>query len=187
VERRAGRHPHEPLGNPARDAGRAHEDGWLYGFGLSEPFDVHLARWPLDAAESGDLRAPEWWAGERGFVPESELRARPAVLFGDALPESVYETAGKVVVLQTVGFGGASLGFRSARSAAGPWSTVDEIWKPPESNRDDVYVYGYKAHPELEADGAVALTYATNAVEFADAIADDSLGYPRFARLRVPG
>jgi hypothetical protein len=158
---------------------------WLYAFGSSDPFDVHLARWPLEQALAGDLREPEWWAAAGEFVPEKSLAKRPAVLFGEALPESVYEADERFAVLQTVGFGGAALGVRTAPSATGPWSALMELWHPPEADRDGVYVYGFEAHPHLSAGDAVAVTYATNAVEFADAVADDSLGYPRFAKLRL--
>lgn len=163
------------------------EGEWLYAFGTSDPFDVHVARWPVEAVSARDLSTPEWLAGdERGFVTETSLTAKPPALFGSALPEWVYPTeSGRDAALQTIGFGGATLGVRTAPALTGRWSRLKKVWSPPESARAGVFVYGFKAHPELHADDAVALTYATNAEDFGDAVADDSLGFPRFARLRL--
>lgn len=169
------------LGNPAVHV----EDNWLYAFGTSEPFDVHLARWPVGTVLAGDLGAPEWWTGEeRGFVPEVELDEKPATLFADALAESVREVDGGFVALQTIGIGKASLGVRRAPAVTGPWSEPEVLWQPPEAERAGVSIYGFETHPELDADGALALSYGSNADEFADVIADESLYYPRFVNVR---
>jgi len=176
-----------PWGIELGEAGVFVDGNWLYAFGGSESFDVHLARWPIEDAAAGDLRSPKWWAGTaRGFVEQGALRARPPPLFGEALPESVYRTeSGRYVALQTVGFGGAALGVRTAPGPTGRWSPLTAVWSPPESARQGIFVYGFKAHPELDAGDAVAVTYATNAESFADVVRDESLGYPRFVQLRL--
>jgi hypothetical protein len=55
---------------------------------------------------------------------------------------------------------------------------------PPESDRPGAFVYAGKAHPEL-AGGDLAVTYAANSFDFAQLVADPSLYYPRFAKIRL--
>jgi len=163
---------------------------WLYAFATREPtFDVYLARWPLSAAAAGDLSSPEWWTGEArgGFVEQSELDGAPKALFRDGQPEfTVHEVSGGgLVAVQTIGFGAATIGYRTAPSITGPWSDVREVWRPPESSRKGALVYGAKAHPEIDADGALAVTYIASNFDLKTVLADESLYYPRFVRLRL--
>lgn len=176
-------------------AGAMIRQGRLYTFGernLGEGanHDEYLVRWPLTSAAAGDLSAPEWWAGKgRGFVPQAALaQAPPPLFFDSALTESVYPTAqGRFVTTETVGFGGAALGVRNAPGLTGPWSDVSQIWRPPESDRKDTLVYGFKAHPELSAAGALAVTYVASSTSTDPVVlfGTESNNYPRFVRLRV--
>jgi hypothetical protein len=165
-------------------------DGWLYAFGTREPppHDVHLVRWRLAAATGGDLSAPEWWAGaERGFVRQASLTTAPAALFEDGQTEfTVHEAAtGGFVAVQTVGFGAATIGIRTAPALTGPWSSVASVWRPPESKRKGALIYAAKAHPELDADGALAVTYISSNFDGAIVVADESLYYPPLIRVRL--
>jgi len=159
-----------------RDVCFQHDDAWF---------------WPGDGERLGEngpllifLIRQRPTSGGLGFVADGWEAVM--ALFGEALPEFVYlDEGGDFVALQTIGFGGASLGTRTSPALTGPWSSLNERWRPPESSREGVFVSGFKAHPELDAGDAVALTYATNAGDFADVVADESLGFPRFARLRL--
>src|SRR5262249_1039735 len=187
------RQPRNPWGIQVGDPGVYVSRGWLYAFGTPNAgtHDAFLLRWPLVAAVDGDLGHPEWWAGEaRGFVPQAALDV-PSPLFHDSdLPETVQKIAGgRFVMTETVGFGAAgALGVRNSPALTGPWSEVKEIWRPAESHRTDVQLYGFKGHPELSAGGALAITYVANgnaSKSFAALLADESIYYPRFARVRL--
>jgi hypothetical protein len=166
-------------------------DGWLYAFGSREPppHDVHLVRWRLAAAAAGNLGSPQWWAGaERRFVPQASLTTPPTPLFEDGQTEfTVHEVAtGGFAAVQTIGFGAATIGVRTAPTLFGPWFPVAFLWRPPESKRPGALIYAAKAHPELDADGALAVTYISSNLDPATAIADEALYYPRFVRVRLP-
>jgi hypothetical protein len=62
---------------------------------------------------------------------------------------------------------------------------VASVWRPPESKREGALIYAAKAHPELDADGALAVTYISSSFDGATVVADESLYYPRFIRLRL--
>jgi hypothetical protein len=93
------------------------------------------------------------------------------------------------VQIQTVGFGGTTIGMRTAPDITGPWPLPATVYTPPESNRGGVLVYAAKGHPELAGADLVA-TYATNDSDFATLASDLTLYFPRFVRLdysRGPG
>lgn len=181
--------PPNPWGIVVGSASVLAHEGWLYAFSTREPppHDVHLVRWPLAAAIAGDLSAPEWWAGRsRGFVVQTELAGPPAPLFEDGQTEfTVHEAAGEFVAVQTIGFGTATIGVRTAPALSGPWSDVGEVWRPPEADREGALIYAAKSHPELDAGDALAVTYIASNFDIATVIADESLYYPRFVRLRL--
>jgi hypothetical protein len=165
-------------------------DGWLYAFstGGPPPLAVYLVRWRLAAATAGDLSSPEWWAGtKRDFVPQASLTTRPTELFEDGQTEFTVHEGGTrgFVVIQTVGFGAATIGIRTAPALTGPWSRVRTVWRPPESSRKGALIYAAKAHPELDANGALAVTYISSNFDIATVVADETLYYPRFIRVRL--
>jgi hypothetical protein len=61
-------------------------------------------------------------------------------------------------------------------------STLVDAYRPPESDRADVFVYAAKSHRQLAGADLVA-TYASNHFDFATLVANDSLYYPRFVRI----
>jgi hypothetical protein len=97
----------------------------------------------------------------------------------------VHEAAGEFVAVQTIGFGTATIGVRTAPALSGPWSDVGEVWRPPEADREGALIYAAKSHPELDAGDALAVTYIASNFDIATVIADESLYYPRFVRLRL--
>ncbi len=161
-------------------------EGFVYAWVVEEPGShaLFLLRWREERVAAGDLTEPEWWAGtERGFVAADDA-APVAVLSEGATELSVSRarhTEGWVLV-QTRGFGAATLSLRRAEHLVGPWSDLEALFRPPESSRSDAFVYAGKGHPQLEGADLVA-TYAANAWDFSDLVADDSLYYPRFIRI----
>lgn len=160
-------------------------EGHVYAYAVEEPgdHDVYLLRWDEREFDAGELLAPEWWDGR--WVPHAELGGAPAVVIADAQTEfsvSWDEGRERFVLVQTEGFGGTTIGMRTAPRPEGPWSERITVWRPPESDRAGVLVYAAKAHPELEGDGLV-VTYASNATDFATLVADETLYYPRFVRV----
>lgn len=132
-----------------------------------------LLRWPLAAVGPAPLPAPE-------VVDPSP------VLSGTQVEFSVhYDPArAQYVQIQSEGFGGTELAFRSAPALTGPWSAPTKFHRPPESDAPNAFVYAGKAHPEL-AGADLVVTYVANSFEFADLFADPTLYYPRFVRVTL--
>jgi hypothetical protein len=145
---------------------------------------IRLLRWDRDAFATGNLLAPSWWV-DGSWVAHADLEGRASIVFGDAQTEiSVVERDGRFVAVYTLGFGSTTIGLRTAPAPEGPWSEVRSVFRPPESDRDDAFVYAAKAHGWIRAPGgALAVTYAANAKVFGDLVADTSLYWPRFVTL----
>lgn len=160
-------------------------DGHVYAYAVEEPgdHDVYLLRWSEQAFDTAELSEPEWWDG--AWVPHASLDGAPAVVIEDAQTEfsvSLPEGSARFVLVQSEGFGGTTIGMRTAARPEGPWSERATVWRPPESDREGVLVYAAKAHPELEGEGLV-ITYASNATDFGTLVADETLYFPRFVRV----
>lgn len=152
----------------------------LYAYGYRAG-DALLARWPLALAGRCELTAPEWWAGAAGWSADAQAAApvlSPVVTEftvhrhrdGRFLHTQVGDPLAPVVEL------------RSAPRPEGPWSAPVPAYTPPESGREGVIAYAGKAHPELLG-GDLVITYATIALTRDATLADDSVYWPRFARV----
>ncbi|MBV9946796.1 MAG: DUF4185 domain-containing protein [Myxococcales bacterium] len=133
--------------------------------------DIYLVRWAVTDAARGDLSAPEWWCG--GGWQRACARG-PAVVVPTGAPELSVQPGGPLapyLMVQTEGYGAATLALRAAPAPEGPWSAPRTFFRPPESREvsQDV-VYAGKGHPELAGPDVVS-TYVS---------AD--LYYPRFVR-----
>jgi hypothetical protein len=110
-------------------------------------------------------------------------------LFDDAATEASLHfdpALGHWLYVYSRGFGGTTLAMRTALAPEGPWSGTRDVFTPPESRGDDPFVYAGKAHPELDAGGDLAITYATNSFDFEDLFTPDGmrvLYWPRFVRV----
>ena len=83
------------------------------------------------------------------------------------------------------GFGAADLVMRRAPKLEGPWSPPQRIYRPPESDAPDAFVYAGKSHAELKGADLI-LTYAANGPD--EKVAHDmSLYFPRFVKVQLPG
>jgi hypothetical protein len=161
-------------------------EGHVYAYAVEEPgdHDVYLLRWSEQAFDAGELGAPQWWDG--GWVAHAEIEGAPAVVFADAQTEfsvSWEESRERFVLVQTEGFGGTTIGIRTAARPEGPWSERITVFRPPESDREGVLVYAAKAHPQLDGGAGLVVTYASNATGFGVLVADDTLYFPRFVRV----
>jgi hypothetical protein len=150
-------------------------DDHIYAFGSSGSKSdlMHLARFPLASVTSAGPLTPEW--------------VGPSPAFEDAQTElTVHHDASRALWLeiQSRGFGATEIAMRTAPDITGPWSSMVDVYHPPESDRTDTIVYAAKAHPELTG-ADIVVTYASNSLDFGTLIADTSLYFPRFVRLTV--
>jgi hypothetical protein len=163
---------------------------YVHALGVAEPAKDHalfIARWPVAAARRGDLSSPEWWEpASARWIAQRDLKQRPAPVFANAQTEFTVHHDSRLngyIEVQTRGFGGADLAWRSAPAITGPWSALQSFHRPAESALPRVLVYAGKAHPELTGADLV-VTYATNA-EWARVLDDMKLYYPRFLKVTL--
>ena len=139
-----------------------------------------------DVAAGADvLRWPVADVGATPLPPAEVLAPQPA-LTGTQVEFTVHHDPLRDVYvhIQSEGFGGTDLAYRTAPALTGPWSGPTVFHRPPESDGANAFVYAGKAHPELLGADLV-LTYVANSFEFADLFSDPSLYYPRFVRLTL--
>ena len=160
--------------------------GFVYAYGCDGTGRrAYLVRWPQKKAVDANLRDPQWWCGEKaGWLTEQRMQSAPAVLFDDAQSEfGVYHDSHlkRYVQIQTIGFGGADLGFRTARFPQGPWGPLKRFYQPQEKRIPGVLIYAAKPHAFLTGADLV-ITYATNHIDPDRLNADPALYYPRVVR-----
>ena len=164
-------------------------DGNVVVLGQREPGDHagFLAQWTQADLLAGNLDSAQWFTSDMGWVPQAQLPAAgPSVVMANAGPESSLHfdaQKSKWVHIRSEGFGSTTIVRSEALSPEGPWSAPEVLFRPPESDRKAVLVYAAKAHPELEAGGGLAVTYASNSTDFAAVVNDATLYYPRFVKL----
>ena len=135
--------------------------------------DALLARWPLAAVP--DLSAPEWWPAP--------------VMHGVVTEFTVHADGARFVHTQVGDPLNAAVEVRTAPAPEGPWSPPVPVYVPPERGRPGVIAYAGKAHPELAGaspTGGLVVTYASIALTRDATLADESVYWPRFARVEVP-
>jgi hypothetical protein len=147
-----------------------------------------LVRYRRAELAAGRLDQPEWWAGDRWVAAGAP--GQPAMVMTDAGPECSlhFDPRRKEFIhVKSLGFGATTIAVSFAPSVQGPWSAPRSVFRPPESDGPSAFVYAGKAHPELTTDdGALVVTYAANTFAgFETLIADTSLYFPRFVKLRL--
>ena len=149
-----------------------------------------LARYPASALASGNLSTAQWWAGDaRGWVATTDVGVSgPTAVMDDAGAEcSLHWDAqrGLFVHVASYGFGATTIGLRSSPTLTGPWSAPVTVYRPPESDLSQPFVYAAKAHPELTgANGDLLMTYVANSFTLADLLTANgqrTLYWPRMA------
>lgn len=148
-----------------------------------------LARFRTTDLVAG-VAEPEWWTDDGWASGTSLGDSAPATVLPDAGPEASLhrDPSGTWVHLMSRGFGGTDLMVSTAPALTGPWSSPMRAFTPPESSGPDPFVYAGKAHPWLDADGGLLVTYATNSFEFGDLFTEEGqrdLYWPRFVRLTL--
>jgi hypothetical protein len=161
---------------------------FLYAFGFDDPdHNIYLSRWPLTAASKGDLSSPEWWCGASyRWTAERKLTGYPSPIFSGGSTEFSIQKdrlRNKFLEVQSVGFGASEIALRWADRLEGPWSDPVVVFRPPESDRPDAFVYAGKSHPELIGADMI-ITYVDNSNDQTLAT-DMTIYYPRFVRLTL--
>lgn len=146
--------------------------------------DAYLLRWPLQKAAAGKLSSPQWWCGAaKGWQMNSTCRQ---IVIPDAGSEFSVQRDPRGGFLQVAGkgFGASTIVSRHAMQLVGPWSNPQTLYRPPESDGPNPFVYGAKAHPELRG-AALIVTYTANGSD--ERLATDmSIYFPRFVRVTFP-
>jgi hypothetical protein len=179
--------PGNPLGVLLGNAGILRLDGHVYAFGSQHRINSHpifVARWTEEDVHAGELRAPEWWAGDQlGWVPDASSETR-SPLFQEARPELTVHldpASGRFLAVHGIGLMPADLAMRGAPRLVGPWSSPRMIHRPSEYYRPFVMIDGVRAHPQLTGADTV-LTYTPRS--WLDEPGEDrDVYYPRFVRL----
>jgi hypothetical protein len=162
------------------------DGGFVYAFCAQEGggHPVYLVRWTKRDFDQGRLPAAQWWDGN-GWAYATLLQGGPAVVFHPGATEfSVHHLDdGRFIQVQSKGFPQSDIALRTAPRPEGPWSRIQAVYRPRESEREGTLVYAAKAHPEL-GDAPILVTYAANHFDPETLLADESLYYPRFVRIR---
>jgi hypothetical protein len=129
-----------------------------------------FVRYPLRAFARGNLSKAAWWLGEtRGWVATARVgKSGPAFVIDDAGAESSLHWDARMrafVHVASYGFGASTIGVRTAATLTGPWSAARVVFRPPESNGAQAFVYAGKAHPELTGAPGLLITYVANAFD----------------------
>ncbi|HET6282168.1 MAG TPA: hypothetical protein VFH73_14470, partial [Polyangia bacterium] len=157
----------------------------VFGLAVREPGDHagFVARWPAADLAAGRLDAMAWWDGS-----SYAAGATPAVVLADAGPEcSLHfdERLGKFVFVRSDGFGKTTVAISFADHVEGPWPAPRPIFRPPEDDQENAFVYAAKAHPFLSGADLVA-SYATNTFAGLPTLrSDTTIYYPRFVKLTI--
>lgn len=167
----------------------------LYVLSVVEPgnHEGAIVKYSQKDLEGGLADNYSWWNGG-GWTENVSLQSRePAAVMADGGPECSLHfdaTLQKYIHIMSLGFGSTELAASFATKITGPWSAPSPFFRAEECKRSGVLVYAGKAHPELDAgrdeEGRpfLAATYATNNLDFSQAVADLSIYYPRFVRIR---
>lgn len=161
------------------------DDDFVYLFGQGNPQnDLYLARISVHSFVDGKLAPLQWWTdvGWQKYPPNRSPLLRDA-----GAETSVQRDPGGsgFIEVNSRGFGASDIVMRRAPSPAGPWSPPKQIYRPPESDAPDAFVYAAKSHAELKG-AELILTYVPNGTD--EKVARDlSLYFPRFVRVDLHG
>jgi hypothetical protein len=154
---------------------------FVYLFGESEPeHDLYLARLGLETLAKGKFGPLEWWSG--GGWQTAASGRRPIQLATGTETSVQRDPRGNgFIEINTRGFGATDIVMRRAENLEGTWGAPVIIYRPPESDAPDAFVYAGKSHAELKGADLV-LTYAANGPD--EKVAKDmSLYFPRFVKV----
>jgi hypothetical protein len=159
------------------------EGSWVYLFGQGDPQNnLYIARVEATSLEIGGIATFQWWstAGWQG-----QASKRTPLLLDAGTETSIQPDPGGTgfIEVNSRGFGATDIVMRRAPELTGPWSAPRMIYRPPESDAPDAFVYAGKSHVELKGADLI-LTYATNGPD--EKIAHDlALYFPRFVKVNL--
>jgi hypothetical protein len=158
---------------------------FVYIFGHGEPeHDLYAARWPAETLAKGRLDKLQWWSGKDwGASASSRHPIQQAAGTETSIQPDPKGTG--FIEVESQGFGASDIVMLRAQNLEGPWSAPKVIYRPPESDAPDAFVYAGKSHAELKGADLI-LTYVANGPN--DKLATDmSLYFPRFVKVDLPG
>jgi len=163
-----------------------YRDDFVFAFGAdSKTHHVYVVRWPISSFLDGDLMTPQWWTGTSdGWIEEPLLDKKPAPLFSKGQMEFTvhYSPLLKLFLqVQTGSFQDPSMAFRAATDIKGPWSLLQNFYKPMEAGQSNLIIYAGKSHPELTG-ADIVFTYAVNSTDFGQLLRDHRIYYPAFLK-----
>jgi hypothetical protein len=164
---------------------RQGDDVFMLAIAEADDHAGYLAKARAADLAAGNFGALAWWNGS-AYV----AGAAPAKVMDNAGPENSLHfdsTSKKWVHVRSDGFGATTIVASFADKPEGPWSQPRTIFRPPEDDRANAFVYAAKAHTEIDAGaGSFAITYATNTfADFGTLVNDSSIYYPRFVKVRL--
>ena len=128
---------------------------------------------------------PQWWTGASDeWIMESHLDKKPVPLFSKGQMEfTVHDSPllKKFLQVQTRSLEDPSMAFRAARDITGPWSPLQNFYKPVEAGRPSLIIYAGKSHPELKGADMV-FTYAVNSTDYDRLLKEHRIYYPVFLK-----
>ena len=156
---------------------------FVYITGTTEPpHDIYLARWKAADIEAGRFGPLEWWCGD-GW--RADPAGRQVVMKRVSTEASIQRDprGPGYIEVNSQGFGATDIVMRRAEKIEGPWSAPVKIYRPPESDAKDAFVYAGKSHAEL-AGADLVITYATNGKD-EEVHSGMSLYFPKFVRVNL--
>lgn len=178
--------PENPFNIIVGSASAIKMGNYVYAFSASaKDHRVYLARCPLPPLFQGNLSTLQWWAGEKhGWVPRLTDQVKPAPLFSEGQMEFTvhYEPALKgFLQIQTKSLQDPAMAMRWAGEIDGPWSSMKDFYRPPESGKPGMLIYAGKAHPCLKG-ADIIFTYAVNTTSFDQLLQNLEIYYPVFLK-----
>ncbi|HUD14877.1 MAG TPA: DUF4185 domain-containing protein [Terracidiphilus sp.] len=157
------------------------DGGFVYFFGESEPeHDLYVVRLAVETLARGKFGPLEWWSGG-GWQTAPSGRRPIQLAVGTETSVQRDPSATGFLEINSRGFGASDIVMRRAENLEGPWSASTMIYRPPESDAPDAFVYAGKSHAELKGADLI-LTYAANGPD--EKVAKDmSLYFPRFVKV----
>jgi len=158
------------------------DDRFVYLFAMND--NLYLARLRIESFAQGKLCPMQWWTGNDWQTAQSSRR--PILRDAGTEPSIQSNPNGTgFIEVTSEGFGAADLILRRAQHLEGPWSAPQKIYRPPESDAPDAFVYAGKSHAELTGANLI-LTYVANG--FDKSVAHDMTRYfPRFVKVELHG
>jgi hypothetical protein len=162
------------------------------GTGCAAAVGTRLARFAVADIAAGDFSKREWWDGT-AFLAQSSFGgcdAAPPVVANLGMANGggggavLKDAAGRYVEFAGGAFFGG--GFtQAAASPAGPWPGGVNRMVAPENTRENVTTYIWNPHAGLTGAGA-GRTWVTWCSNGSTVFSDESVYYPRFAKLADP-